>query len=375
MIYLDYAANSPVDREVLDLYYESAKQYYANPNTIHKMGIDANKKIEEATLLIADKLKVNKEEIIYTSGASESNNLAIKGIAKRYKSIGKHIIISALEHNSVIASVATLQEEGFEIDVLPIKKNGIVDIDSLNSLIRDDTILVSICAVDSEIGITQPIEEIGKLLNKFPNVHFHCDATHSIGKVNIDYKNVDLITLSPHKFYGLPGIGILVKKSKTELHPIINGGRSTTVYRSGTPDTASIIACSLAIKKAIDNQENNFKVVLDLYNLIIDKFKTYDEVHLNNVDTSIPFTINISIKNVKSIQFVKLLEKYGIIVSIKTSCCPIESPSKLVYNLTKDKSLAVSSVRISLSHLTTYEEVREFLEIFDNCLKEIKNGK
>lgn len=243
MIYLDYSASTPVNNDVLELFYNTTKKYYANPNSSHKLGRKAKELIDNCTLNIANNLRILPEEIIYTSGASESNNLAIKGICERYKTHGKHILISSLEHNSIVASATIMQERGFEIELIPINKDGFIDIDSLKKMIREDTILVSICSVDSEIGIRQPIEEIGKILKEYPNCFFHTDASQAVGKVSIDFTNVDLITITPHKFFGMNGFGILIKKKNVSLKPQINGGKSTTVYRSGTPELANIVAC------------------------------------------------------------------------------------------------------------------------------------
>ena len=202
MIYLDYAAATPVDQEVLSRYIEVTNKYFANPNSSHQLGQNANNLIIASTKKIASYLNIEPEEIIYTSGASESNNLAIKGIAERYKNFGKHILISSLEHNSIVSSATRLQEQGFEVELLPVTKEGLIDLAILKNKIREDTILVSICTVDSEIGLKQPIEKIGEILKQYPNCHFHTDATQAIGKIPVDLQNVDLITFAPHKFYG-----------------------------------------------------------------------------------------------------------------------------------------------------------------------------
>lgn len=376
MVYLDYAANTPVEKEVLDLFYETSLTYYANPNSSHLLGKKAKERLEEATRSIAKKLGVLEEEIIYTSGATEANNLAIKGICERYKNYGKHIIVSSLEHNSIMASATFMQENGFEVDLLPVSKEGIVEIDTLKHMIRSDTILVSVCSVDSEIGIRQPIEEIANVLKEYPNIYFHTDASQAIGKVKIDFHDVDLITIAPHKFYGMNGIGILVKKKNVNLKPMIHGGKSTTVFRSGTPVLASVVALEKALELAIHKQEDRYRYVSILYNKIIDKLSKYQKVHINNTKNSLPFTINFSISGVKSLELASMLGEKEIYVSTKTSCCPIETPSKLVYALTKDKSLASTSIRLSLSHLTTNEEIEEFLQIFEECYRELeKNGK
>jgi len=375
MVYLDYAANSPVDEEVLDLFYDITKRYYANPNSIHKLGLETKKMIDDATNNIAKNLKIDSNEIIYTSGASESNNLAIKGICERYKSNGKHIIVSTLEHNSIIAPASAMQENGFDVDVLPVLANGLVNIEELKKMIREDTILVSVCSVDSEIGIRQPIEEIAKIAKEHPNCHFHTDASQAIGKVKIDFNDVDLITITPHKFFGMTGTGLLIKKKNVQLKPIINGGKSTTVYRAGTPELANIIALDKALDKALKHQEERLEYIKSLQKVLIEGLKKYPLVHINNTENSIPSTINISVKGVRSLDLAKRLEESDIYVSTKTSCCPSESPSKLVYALTKDKSLASSSLRISLAHLTTHEEIKYFLDEFNKAYKELTNGK
>lgn len=376
MIYLDYAAATPIDNEVLDTYYEISKKYYANPNSSHKMGLEAKELIKECTNNIANTLNVLPEEIIYTSGATESNNLVIKGICERYKNRGKHILISALEHNSIVSAVTSMSEKGFEVEVIPVTKEGIIDIEALKDMLRKDTILVSICTVDSEIGLKQPLNEISKVLKEYPNTIFHTDASQAVGKVDIDYSLVDLATITPHKFYGPTGIGILVKKKNIDLKPQIEGGKSTTIYRSGTPSLPLIAASSKAISLAINNQNNRNNHIKELSNIVKDTLSKYNNVYINNTNDSIPHTINFSIKGIPALEVQRKLEEHNIYLSTKTSCCPIETPSKLVYALTKDKSLSSSSLRLSISYLTTKEEIDIFLQAFNSIYKEYEeNGK
>lgn len=376
MIYLDYAANTRVDKEVLDLYYNTALNNYGNPNSNHKFGKQSKELIEEATKKISKYLNIEPEEIIYTSGATESNNLAIKGICERYKNYGKHILLSSLEHTSIIASAWVMQELGFEVELIPVNKQGLIDIDTLKQMLREDTILVSVCSVDSELGLIQPIEKIGKILKDYPNTYFHTDASQSIGKVTIDYKDADLITIAPHKFYGTNDIGILIKKKNIGLKPIITGGRSTTVYRSGTPNLPGIVATAKALELAMTNQKQRELYIKELNKQIIDFLKQYDFIHINNKELSIPSTINFSIKGIKSQEVVDYLSNKEIYLSSKTSCCPAGTPSKLIYALTKDKSLASTSIRLSISHLTTQKEINTFMEVFKRYIEELKqNGK
>ncbi len=376
MVYLDYAAGCPVKKEVLDCFYDVSLKYFANPNSSHKLGLEAKNVIDEATSDIAKILGVKSDEIIYTSGASESNNLVIKGIASRYRNRGRHILISSLEHNSIVSSATKLQESGFEVEIIPVLPDGLIDIESLKDMIRDDTILVSVCSVDSELGIRQPIEKIASIIKEYPNCYFHTDATQAIGKVMIDYSLVDLITITPHKFYGLSGIGILIKRSNVSITAQIDGGKSTTIYRSGTPTLALIVSSAKALQLAYDEEKSSYDYILKLNNIIKNGLVKYKRVHINSTANSINNIINFSVKGIRAIDLERRLESYSIYVSTKTSCCPIETPSKLVYALTRDKSLSSSSIRLSISSFTTLDDVLEFLRVFDIIYKEYdSNGE
>jgi len=375
MIYLDYAANSPVDKEVLDIFYKTNLEHFANPNSFHKLGLEAKELLNQASKDILKYLDLTDREIIYTSGATESNNLAIKGICERYKSQGKHIIIGAFEHNSITVPVTTLQQKGFEVDVVPVDHHGLIDLEELQLLLQEDTILVSICAVDSELGIRQPIEQIAKIIKQFEQCCFHVDASQAIGKVNIDYSDVDLITLTPHKFYGLEGFGALIKKMNIGLKPLLEGGRSTTIYRSGTPCLSGAIAMAKAIEIAITKQSERSQYVQELNQMIYKRLSVYSDICFHSNQYSIPYIMNLSIKNIKVSSLMTKLENHEIYISTKTSCCPQNTPSKIIYAYTHNKSLALSSMRISLSHLTTKKDIQTFLDIFEQCYKECKNGK
>ena len=251
MIYLDYAANTPVDKDVLKTYVDATLKYFGNPNSSHKAGIDAKNKIDEASRVIAKYFDIKEESVIYTSGSSEANNLVIKGVMEANKDKGKHIIISSLEHSSIIAPVNYLTNHGYEVTVLNVLEDGRVDINELKDAIRDDTVLVSICYVDSELGTIQPIKEIGELLSHYPNILFHTDATQAIGKINVDFKNVDFVTFAPHKFFGINGVGVLLNINNNKIVPLIHGGKSTTIYRSGTPVISNVLACSKSVSIAL----------------------------------------------------------------------------------------------------------------------------
>lgn len=379
-IYLDYAANTPVDQEVLNAFNDATIKYFANPNSTHPLGVQVKNKIDETTAKIIDELKSNANlddnmEVIYTSGSSESNNLAIKGIASAYKENGKHIITSFLEHSSVSSPITYLKEQGYEIDVVNIKEDGTIDLEHLKNLIRDDTILVSLCYVDSEVGTVQPIKEIADFLKEYPNCALNVDATQAIGKVDLDFSNVDLISFAPHKFYGLNGFGVLLKRKGIVLDPLINGGASTTIYRSGTPVVGQIVALEKALNTTFENFETRRKYVKELNDKIRNHINKYEDMYINTINDENSYILNISIKGIKAVDFKAELEKNGVCVSIKSACTVTITPSRIVMAMTRDRKRALSSWRISLSHLVEREEIEEFLNILDKCYEELKNGK
>ena len=377
-IYLDYAANTPVDKEVLNKFNEATIKYYGNPNSTHALGKASKEQIDIATdniiKTLRDKYNIDDDvELIYTSGSSEANNLAIKGIARAYRENGKHIITTFLEHSSVSSPLTRLKEQGYEIDLVNIDRNGKVDIEHFKQLIRKDTILVSISSVDSEIGTIQPIEEIAEITKNYPNCFLHVDCTQSFGKINIDLANVDLVTFAPHKFYGLNGFGGLLKKKEIVLEPLIHGGASSTIYRSGTPVTGQIVAMCKAIELATKNQDERYKYVEDINRKLRQNLQKYENVQINTVQTKNPYILNLSIKGVKAVLFKEELEKYGVCISIKSACSVVISPSRSVMAITQDRKRALSSWRISLSHLVTIDEIEEFMKIFDICYKKFLN--
>ena len=239
MVYLDYSATTKASDEVLDSFIKATK-YSGNPNSLHKLGSDALGLIDASTNQIAALLGVDKSEVIYTSGASESNNTAIKGVCLAHPN-KKHIITTPLEHSSIYGPINFLVDLGYSVDFVKIKENGLVDIDNLKELINDDTILVSIGCVNSEIGIRQPVEKIGSLLKGYKQIYFHSDLTQAIGKCKVDLTNIDLASFSGHKIFGIKGSGCLIKKKSVSITPLIHGGKSTTSYRSGTPATELIV--------------------------------------------------------------------------------------------------------------------------------------
>ncbi len=369
MIYLDYAANTPVDEEVLEAFNEATRTYIANPNSSHPLGLKAREEIDKCSSIVAKYFNTDKENVIYTSGSSESNNLVIKGVAERYKTNGNHIIISAIEHSSVVAPVSYLANNGFDVTVIGLNSDGLIDLEELKNSITDKTILVSICSVDSELGTIQPVEEVAKIVKEYPNCIFHTDATQAIGKVNIDFKDVDFITFAPHKFFGLNGFGALINRNNIKINPIIHGGKSTTMFRSGTPVTANVVALTKALELAIDNLDNRYNYITELNTILREELSKLDKVHINSPLHSIPNTLNISFIGISNKDVLAKLEENDIYVSTTTACSLGNMPSKAVLALTSNEDLANNTMRISMSHLTTKEDINNFLEIFKSIVK------
>lgn len=369
MVYLDYAANTPVDSEVLDTFVDATKKYTANPNSSHYLGRMAKEKIDEASDYISKYFNCSPEGVIYTSGSSESNNLVIKGIALRNKDKGRHIIISAVEHSSVVAPCNYLASLGFDVSVIPLDKNGKIDLDILKKEINDETILISVCAVDSELGTIQPIKEIASIAKDYPNCVVHTDATQAIGKVNVDFTGAHFITFAPHKFFGLNGFGVLINVNNKTLVPLIHGGKSTTIFRSGTPVTANVIALEKAFKLATDNLLEREEYISSLNAILRDELEKIPSVHINSPVDAIPNTLNISLIGKDTKKIIEELEKKEIYVSTTTACALGDAPSKSVLAITGSEELASNTIRISLSHLTKRSDIDTFTQVFSELVK------
>ena len=369
MIYLDYSATTPVDDSVLDTFCQVTKKFIGNPNSLHRLGMEAKDLISAATKQIEDILNISDCDIIYTSGASEANNTAIKGICFKYKNRGNHIITTELEHSSVIAPLSYLQKHGFIVDFVKLKDNGQVDLEDLKRLMNDHTILVSISSVNSEVGIKQPIHEISNIVKEYPKCYFHSDMTQSIGKEIVDLQDIDLVSFSAQKFFGIKGVGCLIKKKNIVIDPLIHGGKSTTIYRSGTPALSLIVSMSKALRIAYLDFDDKYKYIVQLNEYLKEKLSHLD-IYINSNDFCIPHIINISLKHIKSETMLHALEEEDIYISTQTACST-SNVSRPVFVVTNDQDRASHSMRISISYLTTKEELDQFLEIFTRKLKEL----
>ena len=363
MVYLDYSATTPVDIRVFDTLSKVTKDYVGNPNSMHSLGQRSMELLESATKQIADILGVNPTEIVYTGGSTESNNMAIIGAALANHKKGKHIIVSKLEHPSIYIICDYLKSIGFEISYVKNDSDGLIDFDDLKNLVREDTILVSISAVNSEIGVRQPLKMIRQIIKKENmGTVFHSDMTQAIGKVSVNMRDVDLASVSGQKIFGPKGIGFLYKSSMVKVTPLLYGSTKETL-NPGTPPLPLIAALSKAIRLANENLEKKERFVTLLNEKIVNTLSKYPNILFNKTKYSIPHILNISVMDVMPEVMVHALANHEIYVSSNTACSSGEVSNAVlaVYN---DLNRAKHTIRISLSHVTTTEEINKFLEVF-----------
>ena len=371
MIYLDYSATTPVDERVLDSYCKVTREFIGNANSIHTLGMKSKELLMQATNQIAEILNCHPKELIFTSGASESNTTAIKGVAYRYVRRGKHIITSYLEHKSVLEVMDYLSTIGYKIDYVNILPNGQVDLKHLEELIRDDTILLSICAVNSETGFIQPLKTIRQVINKKnPNVIFHSDLTQALGKTRFYLNDLDLASFSSHKIYAPKGIGLLYKKRELQIDTLIYGTTENAPLRGGTPALPLIVSFAKAMRLMNDKKDANIKKIEKLRSELLKGLSKYP-IQINSNDLCVPHIVNFSLLKIKSETFVHALERYDIYVSTTTACSSLEESKVLNALSNGDKNVSTTSIRVSISHMTTMTEIHEFLDKFDKVWNDL----
>ncbi|MCR5525913.1 MAG: cysteine desulfurase [Lachnospiraceae bacterium] len=365
-MYLDYAANTPADPKVVKRFADTELGFFGNPNSKHRAGEKAKAEMAAVTADIAELLKVSSNEIIYTSGSTESNNTAIKGIVERTQA-GSRVITTPLEHSSVNACMDHLRKKGYEVLEVKIDKSGAVDLEDLESLITENTVLFAVSAIDSETGSIRNIEDIKKVVKKHPDCMLHVDATQAIGKIDFDMEGCDTVSLSAHKFFGLNGSGLLVKRRHVKMDPLLNGGSSTTIFRSGTPTLALAAAMDEALKLALENLDERFEKVKELNRYLRLKLKDLPQVIVISPEDAVPHILNLAVDGIRGVNMQRMLDEKGIYVSVKSACADAGLPSRAVMALTGDRRISNSSFRVSLSYLTEKEELDELIK----ALKEI----
>lgn len=373
MVYLDYSATTPVSKDLLNLYVDVTNNYIGNANSKHFLGKKSKELLEQAMSDIADQFNCYSREIVFTSGASESNTMAIMGTVGSLGFSGKHIITSKLEHKSILDIMKDLSMNGYKVDYVNILSNGMIDLDDFENKLCNDTILVSICGVNSEIGYVQPLDKIREIINKKNvNCFFHSDLTQALGKIKIDLSSVDMASFSSHKIYSPIGCGILYKKRTIRISKLIYGTNVNSLYRGGTPALPLIVTFAKAIEIAQKNVVVNYDKCMMLKKILINGLSKYP-IRINSNNLCVPHIINFSLLEYSNDLVVDLLSDNGICISTNTACCSSNNESIILKEMTNDKKVFETSLRVSLSHLTSREDIYEFLRVFDIIWNNLKN--
>ncbi|MCI8467418.1 MAG: cysteine desulfurase [Bacilli bacterium] len=364
MIYLDYSATTPVSYDVLESYIRATKDFPGNPNSLHSLGVKSKTLMNSAMKQIADLFNILESEITFTSGATESNNMALIGTALANMKNGNHIIVSKLEHPSIYKICEYLESIGFNISYVNNDSEGLIDFEDLKSLIRPETILVSVCAVNSEVGIRQPLKMIRQIIKKEnAQTLFHSDMTQAIGKIPVSFHDVDMASISAHKIFGPKGIGLFYKNSRVKLMPIIHGSGKSNDLKPGTPAVPLIVAFSKALRLALMDLDKRENFVRRLNEKIVTEISKMDGILINQTKYSIPQILNISLLKVRPETFIHAMEEYEVYLGTNTACASGELSTSImaIYN---DKKRALGTIRISLSYVTTTDEINRFLTCF-----------
>ncbi|EJQ0568893.1 cysteine desulfurase [Listeria innocua] len=379
MIYFDNSATTKPNAAVLETYTKVASNYFANPSSLHRFGAKSKELLDTSRKQIATMLDVLPEEIIFTSGGTEGNNLVIKGLAYSYKNRGKHIITSSIEHPSVRLVMEELEENGFTVTYLKVDKNGVIQLDELKAALTDETILVSIMGVNNEVGSIQPLQEIGEMLASREHTFFHVDFVQGIGKIplEIDKHAIDLLTFSGHKFHALRGTGALVKRKNVHLHPEIIGGGQEMGYRSGTENLAGGVALAKALRLTLENESKRAELIEIRDYLLTEITQMPDMTVHTKKSVAAPHIVCFSAKGHRGEILVHALEKEDIYISTTSAC---SSKQKLASSTLKAMGVtdeeATGAVRVSLSYENRLSEAKIFIqklqEIIENLNKVVK---
>lgn len=376
-VYLDHSATTPVDKEVAELIRIYYTEKYGNPSSIHSFGREAKKALEEARLQVATLIGAKSEEITFTSGGTEADNLAILGIAEARRSKGRHLIVSAIEHHAVLETAEYLEKMGFELTILQVNDEGIVDVDSVGKALRPDTILVSVIHANNEVGAIQPIEEIGRIIREHGAV-FHVDAVQTVGKipVNVEKLGVDLLTISAHKIYGPKGVGALYIRKGIRISSLLHGGGQEKKRRSGTENTPGIIgfgkACELAGQRMAEEAEKLKNLRDKLLKGIMERI---EHVKVNGPlgDLRLPNNVNVSIKFVEGESLLLSLDMLGIAASSGSACTSGSlDPSHVLLAMGLSHEVAHGSLRFTFGRQNTEEDVDYVLEHLPKIVERLR---
>jgi len=375
-IYMDHSATTPVKKEVLEAMIPYFSEKFGNPSSIYSLGRESKKAIEEAREKTAKALGANPSEIYFTSGGSESDNWAIKGVAYANKAKGNHIITSCIEHHAVLNSCKYLENDGFEVTYLPVDSDGLISLEDLKNAIRPETILVSIMFANNEIGTIQPVSEIGQITRE-KGIYFHTDAVQAIGNVKIDVEdlNIDMLSLSAHKFYGPKGVGVLYIKKNVKISSFIQGGGQERGRRASTENVAGIVGLGKAIELASNNLENYNAKLIKFREMLMDGIKErVPFVKLNgHPEKRLPGNVNFSFEFIEGESLLLMLDMKGIAGSSGSACSSGSlDPSHVLLGIGLTHEIAHGSLRLTLGEENTEEDVRYVVEAIPPIVQRLR---
>ncbi|MCK1996701.1 cysteine desulfurase [Psychrobacillus psychrodurans] len=375
MIYFDNSATTKVHPEVLNTFVTVNEKFWANPASIHTFGHQTNELLQSAREQIAAILKTSSEKVYFTSGGTESNNLAIFGLAQKYKQRGKHVLISEIEHPSIIEAAKKLNELGFEVEWIPVDSEGIILLESVKKSIRHDTVLVSVMHVNNETGAIQPIEELSNIVRKKSRALIHMDAVQSFGKIPVNFidLDVDSITISSHKIHGLKGSGLLALKKFIEIEPILYGGGQESGIRSGTTSVPLAVSTAKAMRLAMENLGSKAVKLQSLSDDLIEFLQSFSFIKVISPTKKAPHIISFSVKKMKGEVLINALQQQDVIVSTSSACSSRQTKTSHVLKAMHISDDYIKGVlRISLSTISTQQEVDQFKNVFKHVMNVIK---
>lgn len=371
MIYFDNAATTQTHPEVIKTYTEVTTKIWGNPSSLHNLGTQATRILEASRRQIAELLGKESKEIFFTSGGTEGDNWVIKGVAFEKAHLGKHIIVSAIEHPAVKESALWLKTQGFEVDLAPVNTQGFVDVSALETLIRPDTTLVSVMAVNNEIGAIQPIQEISQLLADKPTISFHVDAVQAIGKVPTEQyltDRVDFASFSGHKFHSVRGVGFVYIKAGKKIAPLLTGGGQESDKRSTTENVAGIAATAKALRLTLDKDKatDSQKQLAAMKQILVDELSKYQDVTVfSGMENFVPSILTFGIKNIRGEVIVHAFEDHQIYISTTSACSSkAGKPAGTLIAMGVPQKLAQTAVRVSLDGDNDMGQIEQFLTIF-----------
>lgn len=371
MIYFDNSATTVVNQQVLATYIKVTEDIWGNPSSLHNLGNKAASLLDQARKQIAEVMAVNPSEIYFTSGGTEGDNWAVKGTALEKREFGRHIITTAIEHPAVKESAKQLELLGFDVTYLPVGKDGLITVEALEQAIRPDTILVSVMAINNEVGTIQPISAIGRLLEKYPRIHFHVDAVQAVGKMNLElgaHSRIDVATFSGHKFHALRGTGFIYLKKGRRIAPLLSGGGQERNGRSGTENVAGITAMAKALRLVRTNETEKIAQQRDIHDFLHQQLESIPNVVMfSGVDQQkqAPHILCFALKGIRGEVMVHALEKEEIYLSTTSACSSkSKTTSSTLGEMSVPTTLAECAVRLSLSDESTMDEAKQFIQVF-----------